>query len=130
MPQAAYCLGVQQIQTALLLLLLIVDCGSCVPHIWADEVGSSGVITTECSWHVQIPTVGFLYIAGYIGYVGRSYIRLVKGEQKPTQKEIIIDVPTALKLSAQGATWPLKVIQELRNGTLVEQDDKITVSPR
>ena len=79
---------------------------------------------------VQIPTVGFLYIAGYIGYVGRSYIRLVKGEQKPTQKEIIIDVPTALKLSAQGATWPLKVIQELRNGTLVEQDDKITVSPR
>ncbi len=85
---------------------------------------------SRCQLCLQIPTVGFLYIAGYIGYVGRSYIRLVKGEQKPTQKEIIIDVPTALKLSAQGATWPLKVIQELRNGTLVEQDDKITVSPR
>lgn len=98
-----------------------------LPHLISDP---GLAIRYGHTGETLIPTVGFLYIAGYIGYVGRSYIRLVKGEQKPTQKEIIIDVPTALKLSAQGATWPLKVIQELRNGTLVEQDDKITVSPR
>ena len=48
---------------------------------------------------VQIPTVGFLYIAGYIGYVGRDYIKQVKNEKKPTEKEIIIDVPFAIKLA-------------------------------
>jgi hypothetical protein len=28
---------------------------------------------------LQIPTFGFLYVAGYIGYVGREYIQIVKG---------------------------------------------------
>ncbi len=49
-------------------------------------------------------------MAGYIGYVGREYIQIVKKGDKPTDKEIIIDVPLALKLSSQGAVWPLKVI--------------------
>ena len=50
---------------------------------------------------LQIPTVAFLYIAGYIGYVGREYIKAAKKEQKPTVKEYIIDVPFALKLAGQ-----------------------------
>ena len=79
---------------------------------------------------LQIPTVGFLYIAGYIGYVGRDYIKEVKKEKKPTQKEIIIDVPFAIKLAFQGVGWPFRAIQELRAGTLTEDDSKITVSPR
>lgn len=79
---------------------------------------------------LQIPTVGFLYIAGYIGSVGREYLNIVKKEKKPTDKEIIIDVPLALKLSLQGAGWPLRVVQQLRNGTLLEDDKNITVSPR
>ena len=57
---------------------------------------------------LQIPTVGFLYIAGYIGFVGREYLNIVKNEKKPRDKEIIIDVPLALKLSAQGAGWPFR----------------------
>lgn len=79
---------------------------------------------------LQIPTVGFLYIAGYIGYVGRDYIKSVKSEKKPTEKEIIIDVPFAIKLAFQGIGWPFRAIQELRAGTLTEDDSKITVSPR
>jgi len=71
---------------------------------------------------LQIPTVGFLYIAGYIGYVGRDYIKSVKSEKKPTEKEIII--------AFQGIGWPFRAIQELRAGTLTEDDSKITVSPR
>ena len=50
---------------------------------------------------LQIPTIGFLYIAGWIGYVGRDYLIASKAESKPTQKEIIIDVPMALKMAAQ-----------------------------
>ena len=50
---------------------------------------------------LQIPTIAFLYIAGYIGYVGREYIKAAKKEQKPTVKEYIIDVPFALKLAGQ-----------------------------
>ena len=79
---------------------------------------------------MQIPTVGFLYIAGYIGSVGREYLNIVKGEKKPVDKEIIIDVPLAIKLAFQGVGWPLRAVQQLRNGSLLEDDKNITVSPR
>lgn len=78
---------------------------------------------------VQIPTIGFLYIAGWIGYVGRQYLNIVKAEKKPTEKEIIIDVPLALRLSLQGAAWPLKAVRELQQGSLVERAENITVRP-
>lgn len=77
-----------------------------------------------------IPTFGFLYVAGYIGYVGRTYLNLVKGAAKPVEKEIIIDVPLAISLALNGWAWPLKVVQELRAGTLTEKEENITVSPR
>ena len=77
-----------------------------------------------------IPTVGFLYVAGWIGYVGREYLNIVAKEAKPTEKEIIIDVPLALSLAWKGAGWPARAVAELRNGTLLEKDENITVSPR
>ena len=69
---------------------------------------------TKSLLFAQIPTIGFLYVAGYIGSVGREYLNIVKKEKKPTDKEIIIDVPLALKLAFQGAGWPLRVVQQLR----------------
>ena len=39
---------------------------------------------------MQIPTFGFLYIAGYIGHTGRKYLHIAKKAAKPTEKEIII----------------------------------------
>ena len=69
-------------------------------------------------------------MAGYIGSVGREYLNLFKGTKKPTEKEIIIDVPQALRLSAEGAIWPWRVLQQLRSGSLLERDENITVSPR
>jgi Photosystem I reaction centre subunit III len=81
----------------------------------------------SCVWVcLQIPTIGFLYVAGWIGSVGRTYLNLVKS----TDKEIIIDVPLALNLAWQGVGWPGKTIAELRNGTLTEKEENITVSPR
>jgi photosystem I subunit III len=79
---------------------------------------------------VQIPTIGFLYVAGYIGSVGRDYLQAIKGEKKPTEKEIIIDVPMALGMAFKGFAWPVKAVSELRTGTLLEKAENITVSPR
>eukprot|EP01026_Neomeris_dumetosa_P074197 TRINITY_DN769_c0_g1_i3.p2 TRINITY_DN769_c0_g1~~TRINITY_DN769_c0_g1_i3.p2 ORF type:complete len:259 (-),score=27.16 TRINITY_DN769_c0_g1_i3:209-904(-) len=97
------------------------------PHLIADpgmalKYGHAG--------EIFIPTIGFLYVAGYIGSVGRNYLQAVKGEKKPTEKEIIIDVPLALRLSGQGFAWPIQAIKELRDGTLTEKEENITVSPR
>ena len=91
----------------------------CKQHTGCDEV-----------LFMQIPTVGFLYIAGWIGNAGRDYLIATKEETKPREKEYIIDVPMALKFALQGAGWPFRVIRELQKGTLVEDDKNITVSPR
>lgn len=98
-----------------------------LPHLISDpglalKYGHAG--------EVFIPTFGFLYVAGWIGYVGRNYLNLVKANAKPTEREIIIDVPLALKLAGQGAAWPVRVVSELRAGTLTERAENITVSPR
>eukprot|EP01025_Chloroclados_australasicus_P043938 TRINITY_DN471_c0_g1_i6.p1 TRINITY_DN471_c0_g1~~TRINITY_DN471_c0_g1_i6.p1 ORF type:complete len:240 (+),score=18.93 TRINITY_DN471_c0_g1_i6:147-866(+) len=97
------------------------------PHLIADP---GMALKYEHAGEVFIPTIGFLYVAGYIGTVGRNYIQAVKSEKKPTEKEIIIDVPLALRLSGQGFAWPIQAIKELRNGTLTEKEENITISPR
>ena len=79
---------------------------------------------------MQIPTLGFLYVAGYIGHVGRSYLQAIKGDKMTITKEYIIDVPMALSMAFKGFAWPAQVVMELRNGTLTEDDKNITVSPR
>lgn len=76
------------------------------------------------------PGIVFLYIAGWIGWVGRDYIIAIKKEKKPTEKEIIIDVPLAVSLLWKGFVWPLAAIRDFRNGKLLVPDSKITVSPR
>jgi len=100
-----------------------------LPHLIADpglalRYGHAG--------EIFIPTIGFLYVAGWIGNVGRMYLHAIKKSDgaKATDKEIIIDVPLALKLSAEGAGWPLTVFQELQKDTLMEKAENITVSPR
>lgn len=106
----------------------------------------------------------------------RTWMQVKAGAGKATEKEIIIDVPLALKLALNGWAWPLTTItvsgrlpflctmqwtfwsfvspplgmhcshvmaqhhpsiscllvlvQELRNGTLTEKAENITVSPR
>ena len=79
---------------------------------------------------LQIPTIGFLYVAGYIGYVGREYLNEIKSDAKPVQKEIIIDVPMALGMAFKGFAWPAAALSELRTGSLLEKEENITVSPR
>lgn len=77
-----------------------------------------------------IPSVLFLYIAGWIGWAGRSYIRAAKKSGSPEEKEIIIDIPLAIGCSLSGATWPLLALKELTTGELTAKDNEIPVAPR
>ena len=77
-----------------------------------------------------IPSILFLYIAGWIGWVGRSYLQAVRKSATPEEKEIIIEVPLAIKLMLSGFLWPLAALKELTSGEMFAKEDEITVSPR
>jgi len=77
-----------------------------------------------------IPSILFLYIAGWIGWVGRSYLIAVRDEKNAEEKEIIIDVPLAIKCSLTGFAWPLAAAKDILSGEMFAKDNEITVSPR
>ncbi len=77
-----------------------------------------------------IPSILFLYIAGWIGWVGRAYLIAVRDDKKPEEKEIIIDVPLAIKCMLSGFAWPLTAFKDIASGAMFAKDDEITVSPR
>jgi photosystem I subunit 3 len=81
---------------------------------------------------ITTPGLLFLYIAGWIGWSGRSYLRTVKQLEGSSaeSKELVIDVPLALKSIASGLTWPLGAVQQLLSGDLVAKDEEIPISPR
>jgi len=98
-----------------------------LPHLIADpglalRYGHAG--------DVFIPTIGFIYFAGWLGYAGSKYLQTVATTAKPIEKEIIIDVPLAWRLLWEGFGWPLRALYELKSGSLLESDANITVSPR
>ncbi|MCW6037880.1 Photosystem I reaction center subunit III [Spirulina subsalsa FACHB-351] len=77
-----------------------------------------------------IPSVLFLYIAGWIGWVGRSYLIAIRGGKDAEMKEIIIDVPLAFKFMLGGFAWPLAAVAEFTSGKLTAKDTEIPISPR
>ncbi len=98
--------------------------------------GTDGLphLITDGRWNragdFVFPGLLFIYITGWIGWVGRGYLQEISKTNKPTEKEIILDVPLALKFSASGFTWPLAAWQEFTSGNLIENEENITVSPR
>jgi photosystem I subunit III len=94
-----------------------------LPHLIADGRWSHAA-------EFILPGFGFLYISGWIGWVGRKYIRSVSTSKNPAENEIIINVPLALKIMTTGFIWPISAWEELISGNLVAPKDKITVSPR
>ncbi|MEB3348398.1 MAG: Photosystem I reaction center subunit III [Cyanobacteriota bacterium] len=77
-----------------------------------------------------IPGIAFLYVAGCIGWAGRSYLMAVRSRKDAAMHEIQIDVPLAFKCTLGAATWPLAAFKEWTGGQLTESDSKVTVSPR
>ena len=94
-----------------------------LPHLITDGRWSHGS-------EFLIPGILFLYITGWIGWVGRKYIRTVSQSSNPTEKEIIIDVPLALSIMTSGFLWPFAAWQEFLSGDLIASDDSITTSPK
>nr|YP_009391347.1 photosystem I reaction center subunit III [Platysiphonia delicata]ARW59491.1 photosystem I reaction center subunit III [Platysiphonia delicata] len=108
-----------------------------------DKYGRSGVLCgaeglphliTDGRWshagEFMLPGLLFIYITGWIGWVGRSYLQTVAVSDKPIEKEIIIDIPLAFKFSLSGFIWPFSALQEFNSGKLLAADDEITISPR
>ena len=77
-----------------------------------------------------LPGFGFIYISGWIGWVGRKYLRAISNTKNPTENEIIINVPLALKIMTTGYIWPISAWQELVSGDLVVLSDEVSRSPR
>ncbi|MDF0553472.1 Photosystem I reaction center subunit III [Kamptonema sp. UHCC 0994] len=77
-----------------------------------------------------IPSILFLYITGWIGWVGRSYLQAAKKTSSPEEQEIILNVPLAVSLMLTGFLWPLAALKEITTGEMFAKDDEITVSPR
>ena len=94
-----------------------------LPHLIADGRWSHAA-------EFMLPGFGFLYISGWIGWVGRKYVRAVSTTKNPAESEIIINVPLALKIMTTGYIWPISAWQEFVSSDLVAPTDKITVSPR
>jgi photosystem I subunit 3 len=94
-----------------------------LPHLIADGRWSHAP-------EFILPGFGFLYISGWIGWVGRKYVRAVSTTKNPAENEIIINVPLALKIMTTGYIWPISAWQELISGDLVAPDNEVTVSPR
>lgn len=94
-----------------------------LPHLIADG-------RLDHAGEFIIPGFGFLYIAGWIGWAGRSYLQFSKKTDKPNENEIIINVPVALGMMAGAFIWPLAAWKELIDGKLLVPGDEITVSPR
>lgn len=99
-------------------------CGSDgLPHLVVDgDLAHAG--------EFLIPSLLFLYIAGWIGWVGRAYLITVRGRKNPEDNEIIIDVPLAIKTALTGFAWPLAAFKDITSGVMFAKDDEITVSPR
>ena len=94
-----------------------------LPHLVADGRWSHAA-------EFILPGFGFIYISGWIGWVGRKYLRAVSTTKNPAENEIIINVPLALKIMTTGYIWPISAWQELISGELVAPKDEVTVSPR
>jgi len=77
-----------------------------------------------------IPSILFLYITGWIGWVGRAYLIAVREDKNPEAKEIIIDVPLAIGKMLTGFAWPAAALKEFLSGELIAKDSDIPVSPR
>jgi hypothetical protein len=88
-----------------------------LPHLIAEpglaiKYGHTG--------EINLPTIGFLLVAGWIGESGRLYL----SETNSRDKEIIIDVPKALSCLGRACAWPATTLSRLRDGTLTKADVK------
>merc|ERR1712110_1272496 len=79
-----------------------------LPHLIADP---GFALKNGHAGDIFIPTLGFLYFAGWLGHSGRLYLESTRNKDK----EIIIDVPLAFSCIGKAVGWPILVVGELNN---------------
>ena len=72
----------------------------------------------------------FLYIAGWIGWSGRSYLIAITKEGAGEEKELFIDLALFVSCMVKALMWPMLAVKELLSGELVAKDDEIPISIR
>jgi photosystem I subunit 3 len=77
-----------------------------------------------------IPGILFLYLTGWLGWAGRIYLNAVKKSENPEYKEIMIDVPLAIRCFATALLWPLQAVKETLTGEMQQKDENVPVSVR
>ncbi|MDZ8262777.1 Photosystem I reaction center subunit III [Nostoc sp. ChiQUE01b] len=93
-----------------------------LPHLVLDRL--------SLALDVLTPIVIFLYIAGWIGWTGRSYLRAIQKLGSQEEKEIFIDIPLFVKSMVLAFLWPASAVQEFLSGDLVNKDEEIPISIR
>jgi photosystem I subunit III len=93
-----------------------------LPHLPLDRL--------DRSVDVIIPFAIFLYVAGFIGWSGRSYLQAANKSKTPEQLEIFINLPLALQSLFKGLLWPLLAVKEFLSGELTAKDNELPISPR
>ena len=88
------------------------------------------VINFKNSVDIAIAFSLFFYIAGFIGWSGRAYLRAISEQKSQEQSEIFINLPLAVQALVKGFLWPILVIKELMSGELTADKNEISVSPR
>ena len=77
---------------------------------------------------IFIPMICFIYIAGIIGWSGRSYLIESRKKKNSWDNEIHIDFQLARRCVIQAAAWPSLADKEWRNGNLLEKDQNIPLN--
>lgn len=102
-------------------------------NLLCGKEGLPRIIATGQWDHVNdfvLPGILFIYITGWIGWVGRKYVRYASTTSNPFENEIIINVPIAIAMMNSGFLWPFEAWKDFVSGDLLESNEDITVSPR
>ena len=102
-------------------------------NLLCGKEGLPRIIASGQWYHANefvIPGIIFIYITGWIGWVGRKYVQYAATTENPFENEIIINVPVAISIINSGFLWPVNAWKEFVSGDLLETDDNVTVSPR
>ena len=102
---------------------LTCDYNDGLPHIALESVAQQ----------IIVPGLVFIYISGWIGWVGRKYVQYTNSIPDPNDHvfaEIIIDVPKALRIMFEGYKWPFDLAIELKTNKFFVSNEEIRQSPR
>jgi photosystem I subunit 3 len=72
--------------------------------------------------------ISFIYITGIIGWSGRSYLIESRKIKNPWDNEIHIDFALARRCVLKAAAWPALAEQEWRNGSLLKNDNEVSLN--